>query len=113
MQAECSSFSVQAFYDNILCLVQKSCAMLAPTLFSYHRNYGDGEMPCFQMLGFDVILDEGFVPYLLEINNSPSLCIDEAFALDAGAAGLELGESPGRPKTREKGKVCRCMDMVQ
>lgn len=69
-------------------------------------------MPCFQVLGFDVILDEQFVPYLLEINNSPSLCIDEALPLEADSSLLDDGAC-GRPKTREKGKVCRCMDMAQ
>lgn len=111
MEAECPGFDSDAFYESVANLVQGSASIMAPVLSAYHRGNGGGEMQCFQMLGFDVILDEQFVPYLLEINNNPSLCIDEALPLDA--AGAELIEGAGRPRTREKGKICRCMDMVQ
>lgn len=111
MEAECGGFDQNNFYESVLQLVQRSAAIMAPVLHAYHRAHGSGEMPCFQMLGFDVILDEKFVPYLLEINNSPSLCIDEALPIAAGS--VDLTETAGRPRTRERGKVCRCMDMVQ
>jgi len=118
MEAECAGFDRAAFYESVLDLVQKSIAIMAPLLTSYYRGHGTGEMPCFQMLGFDVILDKKLVPYLLEINNSPSLCIDESFPIEAGNADLSDAGAvrPGAPsgcRTREKGKVCRCMDMAQ
>merc|ERR1719231_89032 len=75
---------------------------MAPALCGYHRAHGDGEIPCFQMLGFDVILDEEFKPHLLEINNSPSLCIDEAFPLDPSSV-----DSSGMAH----GRRGHCMDL--
>lgn len=113
MEIECAGFDRDEFYEGVTNLVQKSAAIMAPVLSSYYRGHGTSKMPCFQILGFDVILDEQFVPYLLEINNNPSLCIDEALPIEAGALSLDEAGGPGRPKTREKGKVCRCMDMVQ
>lgn len=110
MELDCPDFSSRAFYDGVARLVQKCCALMAPALCGYHRAHGDGEIPCFQMLGFDIILDEKFKPHLLEINNSPSLCIDEAFPLDPGSVASP-GTAHGRPRTQEKGRVCHCMDL--
>ena len=35
------------------------------------------ECPCAQILGFDILLDNKFQLHLLEVNNSPSLSLDE------------------------------------
>jgi hypothetical protein len=114
MEAQFPDFNTRLFYESVLALVQKSIAVISPTLYSYHRVHAEGEMPCMQMLGFDIILDEKFVPYLLEINNSPSLCIDEAFPIEPTEhCPTDATPSSFRPRTREKGKVCRCMDMAQ
>lgn len=34
---------------------------------------------CFEILGFDVILDEDAKPYLLEVNHAPSFNTDTVF----------------------------------
>jgi len=94
---------------------------MAPAMFASYRGCGAEDadrMRCCQLLGFDVMLGRDFRPLLLEINNSPSLCIDEALPLDPGdprLEGLERGRSgiPGRPRERGPGKVCVCMDMAQ
>ena len=31
---------------------------------------------CFQILGFDIILDESYTPFLLQVNHNPSLITD-------------------------------------
>jgi len=111
MESQFADFDRHAFYGSVVAIVQSSIAVMAPILYSYHRVHVEGEMPCVQLLGFDVILDEKFVPHLLEINNSPSLCIDEAFPTEADP--LDAAATSCRPRTREKGKVCRCMDMTQ
>lgn len=113
IQEEYAGFDIHHFYESVSNLVQKSAAIMVPLLASYHREQGQTEMPCFQILGFDVILDRKFVPFLLEINNSPSLCIDEAFPVDPTGTGLEEAVQSGPSRTRERFKVCRCMDMAQ
>lgn len=113
LQEEFPGFEPEAFYDSVVSLVQRTVALMSPALTAFHRSHCESsEMRSFQILGFDVMLDERFVPYLLEVNNSPSLCIDEALPLEPGAPGSE--ERGGRPgRTREKNKVCLCMDMAQ
>eukprot|EP00930_Biecheleria_cincta_P037434 TRINITY_DN25697_c0_g1_i1.p1 TRINITY_DN25697_c0_g1~~TRINITY_DN25697_c0_g1_i1.p1 ORF type:complete len:651 (+),score=94.47 TRINITY_DN25697_c0_g1_i1:43-1995(+) len=112
MERECPGFERDSFYENVASLVQKSVALMAPVLAAFARPItGGGEMPSFQILGFDVLLGHDFMAYLLEINNSPSLCIDEALPLNVDdLSPKELSTPVGL--TREKGKVCRCMDMA-
>lgn len=72
---------------------------MAPTLTCHHRQHGSSdEMRCFQVLGFDVMLGHDFKAYLLEVNNSPSISIDEALPIEP-----DMGEE----------KLCRCMDMAE
>lgn len=113
MERECPGFQRDTFYESVASLVEKSVALMAPVLAAFARpSTGGGEMPSFQILGFDVLLGHDFAPYLLEINNSPSFCIDEAFPLNADdLSPKDLSTPIGL--TREKNKVCRCMDMAQ
>jgi len=113
MERECQGFDRGAFYDSVAAVVLKSVAIMAPVLTAFSRNHGGGEMRSFQILGFDIILGRDFTPYLLEINNSPSLCIDECLPLDFDKMSSEDHAVPIGGRTREKDKVCRCMDMAQ
>lgn len=36
---------------------------------------------CFQILGFDVMIDANLKPWLIEVNHAPSLATDSAFDL--------------------------------
>ena len=36
---------------------------------------------CFQILGFDVMIDEDLKPWLIEVNHAPSLATESAFDL--------------------------------
>jgi hypothetical protein len=113
MEMEYPGFQRDDFYGSVSSLVSKSVALMAPALVAFSREHTrGGEMPSFQILGFDVLLGHDFTPYLLEINNSPSLCIDEALPLNVEDLSPEERRTPVG-LTREKGKVCRCMDMAQ
>ncbi|CAD7923949.1 unnamed protein product [Amoebophrya sp. A120] len=65
---------------------------------------------CLQILGFDVLLDQKMKMHLLEVNNSPSLSIDEVIPIateitNAGAAAGAVVE-----QSVVKVKPCRCME---
>jgi tubulin polyglutamylase TTLL6/13 len=36
---------------------------------------------CFQILGFDIMLDSNLKPWLIEVNHAPSLATESAFDL--------------------------------
>ena len=44
-------------------------------LYNYKSTFGKEYGKCYQVIGFDVLLDENLKPWLLEINNNPSFSI--------------------------------------
>lgn len=41
---------------------------------------------CFEVLGFDIMIDENLKPWLLEVNSSPSFSTDSVIDLDVKSA---------------------------
>lgn len=114
------NFTPEEFYLSLESLIRTTVALMAPVLANQGRDAhsAGGEMRSCQVLGFDVMLDRQFAPYLLEVNNSPSLCIDEALPLNPDEAAQFVqkgGRGGGRAgmKTKDGDNVCRCMDMAQ
>merc|ERR1712216_160196 len=77
-------------------LVALTIAAMAPTMAHAYSNVfgadidkrsaGDGaRRRCFQVLGFDVMLDSDYRPWLIETNHSPSMAIKGADAEEVEA----------------------------
>ncbi|KAF6199972.1 hypothetical protein GE061_006270 [Apolygus lucorum] len=68
-------YDVHAIWDSIDDIIIKTLLILLPKLKHYYRlcfPYHVDTLACFEVLGFDFILDSTLKPYLLEINYSPS-----------------------------------------
>ena len=52
--------------------------MTNPNKAQYGSTLGEGEVNsmCFEILGFDVLIDEKLKPWLIEINHAPSFATD-------------------------------------
>lgn len=114
LEAEYPDFDIDEFYQSCVRVVEKTVATMAPALAIGHSTSGgQGTMQSMQLLGFDIMLDNKFAPYLLEVNNSPSLCIDEALPLEGEELASQVVTCGRQSLTREKNKICTCMDMHQ
>lgn len=97
LEAEHDGFDTEDFYESLRGMVATIIVPMVPVLaVAYRENGLSGRMRCFQMLGVDVMLDHRFFPHLLEVNNSPSLNIEELFPLTPDDTGV---------------KPCLCMEM--
>eukprot|EP00392_Amoebophrya_sp_AT5.2_P011659 g11742.t1 len=104
------AFSEPAFWAQLSDIVSQWVTAMSPILRASWRPFqrlapegSPARCPCFQVLGFDVLLDQKFRMHLLEVNNSPSLSIDEVVPL----APTSDAKTAGFPK------VCRCMEHHQ
>jgi len=63
------------------CIIKTLCAVQPLLSHSYRscQPYDNNNNKCFEILGFDILLDSKLKPYLLEVNHSPSFTTDTPF----------------------------------
>ena len=64
------------FWARIYDLIIKSILSGEHYVYNAMKKSGIHRTNCFEILGFDVLIDQNFKPWLLEINLSPSLACD-------------------------------------
>ena len=76
-------FDIKSFWDQIDQIVHKTLVTLAlPLKWHYAENFpvhASGQYEgsnCFHIIGFDILMDDAFRCYLLEINDAPSFSVD-------------------------------------
>lgn len=76
-------------WGDVDAAIAKCIIAAEPTMGSAMQTYVPSNgCGCFQLLGFDVILDASLVPWVLEVNLDPSLATDSRLDLDVKAAVL-------------------------
>ncbi|XP_018408629.1 PREDICTED: tubulin polyglutamylase TTLL7 [Nanorana parkeri] len=78
---------VAKFWNDISELVVKTLIVADPHVLHAYRMCRPGQQPgsnsiCFEVLGFDIILDRKLKPWLLEINRAPSFGTDQKIDYD-------------------------------
>lgn len=74
-------YDVGAIWARIDDLVVKAMLSIENTVFSAVEMNVPYRTNCFQVLGFDILLDDALKPWLLEVNLSPSLNTDSPLDL--------------------------------
>jgi tubulin polyglutamylase TTLL6/13 len=76
---------VDALKDSIDDLIIKTMITGQPSMWHIYRSCQPEDVEnqlCFQILGFDVMIDSDLKPWLIEVNHAPSLATDSAFDLN-------------------------------
>ncbi|KAJ8376423.1 hypothetical protein SKAU_G00070030 [Synaphobranchus kaupii] len=82
-----NDLDVAKFWGDVSELVVKTLIVAEPHVLHAYRMCRPGQPPgsdsvCFEVLGFDIILDRKLKPWLLEINRAPSFGTDQKIDYD-------------------------------
>ena len=66
----------KAVFQKIYDVINKTFLSVDPVLRQAHAQYVQGKSNCFQLFGFDILIDNKLNPWLLEVNLSPSLACE-------------------------------------
>ncbi|EFC41096.1 hypothetical protein NAEGRDRAFT_80835 [Naegleria gruberi] len=76
---EGKGYSPEKVWGDVGDIINKTVLSIYPQLVSQYKtslSQKHGDFVCFEILGFDVLLDEKMNPWLLEVNHSPSFNTD-------------------------------------
>ncbi|XP_045691575.1 tubulin polyglutamylase TTLL7 [Phyllostomus hastatus] len=84
---QANQYDVTKFWSDISELVVKTLIVAEPHVLHAYRMCRPGQPPgsdsvCFEVLGFDILLDRKLKPWLLEINRAPSFGTDQKIDYD-------------------------------
>ncbi|KAH0618472.1 hypothetical protein JD844_017707 [Phrynosoma platyrhinos] len=88
---------VSKFWNDISELVVKTLIVAEPHVLHAYRMCRPGQSPgsdsvCFEVLGFDILLDRKLKPWLLEINRAPSFGTDQKIDYDVKKVGFRTSD---------------------
>ncbi|KAK7492938.1 hypothetical protein BaRGS_00015885 [Batillaria attramentaria] len=89
-----NDIDVALLWRNIADMITKTLLVAEPHILHAYRmcrpgNPSYSDSVCFEVLGFDVLIDRKLRPWLIEINRSPSFGTDERLDFDIKSALIE------------------------
>ena len=69
-------------WSRIYDIIIKSMLAIEPVVVDTSRRYAVNRSNCFELFGFDIIIDSNLKPWLLEVNLSPSLATESPLDLN-------------------------------
>lgn len=81
LEKTCLSLDVQKLWDDIVDIIIKTLISCQHHVNKLIQQNSKNRYNCYELLGFDIILDNNYKPWLLEVNISPSLRSDSGMYL--------------------------------
>lgn len=97
--------------SKIYDLVIKTILSVEVPVVAMARKLGVGKNNCFDLLGFDILIDSEFKPWLLEVNLSPSLATDSP--LDLRIKGSLIADTLNIVGVRYYDRKKECMSRLR
>jgi tubulin polyglutamylase TTLL4 len=64
---------VEDLFSKIEDVIIKTCIAAEPNMMDIHSKAAEHRTNCFELYGFDVLIDSKLKPWILEVNVCPSL----------------------------------------
>jgi len=112
---DASGIDHSAIWEKIKDLMIKTVVSAEGSLVSLHHNNVASRYSCFELFGFDILLDSKLKPWLLEVNISPSLHSSSTLDLDVKSPlatelfNMARYHIPNRLKLKEQTEVAAKM----
>lgn len=88
----CEGADPDRIMDEIKDIIVKTLIIGQPYMSHIYRSCQPDDIDnsmCFQILGFDIMIDKNFKPWLIEVNQSPSFATDSPLDYDVKKSVLK------------------------